>query len=87
MWVFLENQVVLLKMNPVNDYLGPLIEEAYRPLIERGFLKLVYGGAKEGAYLCKHKSVDVIHMTGSDKTFDTIMFGVGEDGEKNKKAG
>ena len=84
--LFLENQVVLLKMNPVNDYLGPLIEEAYRPLIERGVLRLVYGGAKEGAYLCKHKSVDVIHMTGSDKTYDAIMFGVGELGEKNKEA-
>lgn len=84
--LFLENQVVLLKMNPVNDYLGPLIEEAYRPLIERGFLRLVYGDAKEGAYLCKHKSVDVIHMTGSDKTYDAIVFGVGEEGEKSKQA-
>jgi len=84
--LFLENQVVLLKMNPVNDYLGPLIEEAYRPLIERGFLRLIYGGAKEGAYLCKHKSVDVIHMTGSDRTYDAIVFGIGEEGEKNKQA-
>ena len=84
--LFLENQVVLLKMNPVNDYLGPLIEEAYRPLIERGFLRLVYGGAQEGAYLCKHASVDVIHMTGSDKTFDAIVFGTGAEGEKNKQA-
>ena len=84
--LFLENQVVLLKMNPVNDYLGPLIEEAYRPLIERGFLRLVYGGAQEGAYLCKHASVDVIHMTGSDKTFDAIVFGAGAEGEKNKQA-
>ena len=77
--LFLENQVVLLKMNPVNDYLGPLIEEAYRPLIERGFLKLVYGGAKEGAYLCQHETVDVIHMTGSDKTYDAIVFGSREN--------
>ncbi|MEY2819253.1 MAG: hypothetical protein RL275_2716 [Chloroflexota bacterium] len=77
--LFLENQVVLLKMNPVNDYLGPLIEEAYRPLIERGFLKLVYGGAKEGAYLCQHEAVDVIHMTGSDKTYDAIVFGSREN--------
>lgn len=84
--LFLENQVVLLKMNPVNDYLGPLIEEAYRPLIERGVLRLVYGGAQEGAYLCKHASVDVIHMTGSDKTFDAIVFGTGAEGEKNKQA-
>jgi len=84
--LFLENQVVLLKMNPVNDYLGPLIEEAYRPLIERGFLRLVYGGAKAGRYLCKHRAVDVIHMTGSDKTYDAIVFGGGERGAENKKA-
>ncbi len=84
--LFLEDQVVLLKMNPVNDYLGPLIEEAYRPLIERGFLRLVYGGVNEGVYLCNHAAVDVIHMTGSDKTYDAIVFGVREKGEKNKTA-
>ncbi len=84
--LFLENQVVLLKMNPVNDYLGPLIAEAYRPLIERGVLRLVYGSAQEGAYLCKHKQVDVIHMTGSDRTYDAIVFGTGEAGARNKAA-
>lgn len=84
--LFLENQVVLLKMNPVNDYLGPLIEEAYQPLIDAGFLRLVYGGVNEGSYLCNHKDVDVIHMTGSDRTYDAIVFGVGSEGEKNKQA-
>ena len=28
----------MLKMNPVNEYLGPFLERAFAPLIERGFL-------------------------------------------------
>lgn len=31
--LFLENQVVLLKMNPVNDYLTEYLEAALKPLI------------------------------------------------------
>ena len=36
-----EDQVVVLKMNPVNDYLGPLLERAFEPLIRDGFLGIV----------------------------------------------
>ncbi len=46
--LFVEGQVVVLKMNPVNEYLGPLIDEMFEPLRERGFFRLVYGGAAEG---------------------------------------
>jgi acyl-CoA reductase-like NAD-dependent aldehyde dehydrogenase len=79
--------VVILKMNPVNSYLGPLLEECYKPLIERGFLRIVYGGTEEGNYLVHHNLVDEIHMTGSDKTFETIIFGPGDDGEQRKIEG
>src|SRR5207248_6944156 len=65
--LFVEDQVVLLKTNPVNAYLGPLIEESFRALVEPGFLRVVYGGAEEGAYLCNHVGIDDIHITGSDK--------------------
>lgn len=82
--LFLEDQVVVLKMNPVNAYLGPLIEESFRALIDPGFLRVVYGGASEGAYLCNHPHVDEIHITGSDKTFDAIVFGSGPDGAARK---
>ena len=67
--LFVEDQVVVLKLNPVNDYLGPLIEEGFRALIERGFLRLAYGGVEESSYLSYHPSVDEILLTGSDKTF------------------
>ena len=82
--LFVEGQVVILKMNPVNEYLGPFIDQAFSALSERGFFKVVYGGAAEGDYLCKHELVDEIHITGSDKTHDAIVFGVGEEGERRK---
>ncbi len=84
--LFVEGQVVLLKMNPVNEYLGPLIDEMFEPLRARGFFRLVYGGAAEGEYLCTHDLVEEIHVTGSDKTHDAIVFGLGEDGARRKAA-
>ncbi|HEY7835253.1 MAG TPA: aldehyde dehydrogenase family protein [Ktedonobacterales bacterium] len=85
--LFVEDQVVAYKANPVNAYLGPLLAEAFRALVEPGYLRLVYGGAAEGAYLCNHPSVDEIHITGSDKTFDAIVFGPGAEGAARKAAG
>ncbi|HVB73644.1 MAG TPA: aldehyde dehydrogenase family protein [Ktedonobacteraceae bacterium] len=82
--LFEEDQVVILKMNPVNAYLGPLINECFRALVEPGFLRVVYGGASEGAYLCNSELVDDIHVTGSDKTFDAIVFGTGAEGAARK---
>jgi len=77
--------VVILKMNPVNSYLGPLLEEGYRALIERGFLRIVYGGPEEGAFLVNHDLINEVHMTGSDRTFDAIVFGPGEEGQLRKR--
>lgn len=82
--LFVEDQVVLFKMNPVNAYLGPLMEESFRSLIEPGFLRITYGGAVEGAYLCNHPGIEEIHITGSDKTFEAIVFGTGEEGARRK---
>lgn len=73
--MFVEGAVCVLKMNPVNEYLGPLIERAFAPLIERGFFAVVYGGADVGQALAEHPLVDELHMTGSDKTFDALVWG------------
>jgi hypothetical protein len=85
--LFVEDQVVVFKTHPVNVYLGPLMEEAFQPLIERGFFRVVYGGAEEGAYLCRHDGVDEIHITGSDQTYEAIVFGPGDEGRRRKEAG
>ena len=44
----------------------------------------MYGGAEEGEYLCQHPGVDDIFVTGSDKTFDAIVFGPGGEGTFRK---
>ncbi len=43
--LFAEDSVVLLKMNPVNEYMGPILESALSPLRQDGFLEIVYGEA------------------------------------------
>ena len=73
--LFNEGKVCVLKMNPVNAYLGPLLEEAFADAIAAGFLAVVYGGAEEGAYLASHPAVEEVHITGSDKTHDLIVWG------------
>jgi len=73
--MFVEGFVCLLKMNPVNEWAGPIMERALGPLIERGFLRIVYGGGDVGQYLVAHDGVDDIHITGSDQTHDRIVWG------------
>lgn len=71
--MFNEGKVCLLKMNPVNEYLGPYIEEAFAEAIRRDFLAVVYGGADTGEYLARHDGIDEVHLTGSQKTYDAIV--------------
>jgi hypothetical protein len=84
--LFARDRVVLLKMSPVNEHLGASWAAAFQPLIREGFLRIVYGGGDVGAYLTEHDGIDAIHMTGSDKTHDAIVFGTGEEGERRKAA-
>ena len=84
--LFVEGQVVALKMNPVNEYLGPFFEEGFRALIDAGFLQILYGGAQEGSYLCNHPSVGSVHMTGAGRTFEAIVFGPGKEGQERKQS-
>jgi acyl-CoA reductase-like NAD-dependent aldehyde dehydrogenase len=70
--LFVENHVVILKMHPINDYLGPHVERAFAPLIDAGYLCVVYGDAEVGQRLVAHPSVDEIHLTGSAAVHDRI---------------
>lgn len=84
--LFVEKQVVLLKPNPVNAYISPLLEGVFQALIDRGFMRIVNGGVAQSAYLCQHEGIDTLHMTGSDKTYEAIRFGSGEEGARRKAA-
>ncbi|MEO1132735.1 MAG: aldehyde dehydrogenase family protein, partial [Cyanobacteria bacterium J06639_1] len=85
--LFIENSVVLLKFNPVNEYLHDVIAASFQPLIEAGFLALACGGADLGRHLCRHDLVDGIHITGSHHTHDAIAWGeTQEERDRNKAA-
>ena len=85
---FVAGAVCLLKMSPVNAYLGPHFELALAPLISRGFLRIVYGGPEVGAYLVGHRAIDELHITGSAETHDRIVWGEpGLEREERKKSG
>lgn len=84
--LFLENQVVLLKMNPVNDYLTEPLTAALKPLIDLDALRIHRGDGPAGAYLTDHPMVEEIHITGARATHDLIVWGPGEEGAKNKAA-
>jgi len=82
--LFAEKQVVLYKSHPVQDGIGSLFEEAFARFVDRGFVRVVYGGAEVGSYLVEHDGVDEVHITGSDKTYEAIVFGAGEEGRVRK---
>jgi aldehyde dehydrogenase (NAD(P)+) len=79
-------EVVVGKMNPVNEYLGPIFEDIFAPLVRHGYLAFVYGGGDVGEYLTHHDAVQAIHITGSAHTHDLIVYGPGEEGQRRKAA-
>lgn len=83
--MFNEGKVCLLKMNPVNAYLGPFIEEAFKEAIDKHYFAVVYGGAEVGRHLVYHPNVDEVHLTGSDKTFDQIVWGAPGPNQSERK--
>jgi acyl-CoA reductase-like NAD-dependent aldehyde dehydrogenase len=85
--LFARGSVVALKSNPINSYLGPVWERVFRPVIEIGAMRILHGGASTGDYMCHHHGVDRVHITGSDRTYDAIVWGTGEEGERRKESG
>ncbi len=82
--LFVEGKVAIMKMNPVNEYIGPVMEKVLDPLIREGYLKIIYGGIETGQYVVNHSSVDEIHITGSLLSYENILYGEGEAGKKRK---
>ncbi len=84
--LFVDGKVVVMKANPVNDYLVPHWRRAMAPLLRAGVLRIVDGGAAVGQYLTGHARIDEVHITGSDKTYDAVVFGTGPEGARRKAA-
>jgi acyl-CoA reductase-like NAD-dependent aldehyde dehydrogenase len=84
--LFHERKAVLLKMNPVNDYLGKILERAFRPLVDEGFLRFIYGGADVGSYVAHHPGVNDVHITGSVHSHEAIVWGSDLTERERRKA-
>ncbi len=82
--LFVERQVVIVKTNPVNENMLPSLKRIFDPLIRRGYLQIISGDIAEGGYLAHHPQVDELHITGSDRTYEAILFGPGEAGQRRK---
>jgi aldehyde dehydrogenase (NAD(P)+) len=77
--------VILLKLNPVNEYLKPVFEKVFQNFIERGYIIVTTGNINESKYMATHPGINHIHLTGSDKTFEDIVYGR-ELTEKERKS-
>ncbi|MDI6632537.1 MAG: aldehyde dehydrogenase family protein [Bacillota bacterium] len=83
--LYVLGHVVILKMSPVNDYLGPILEDIFAPYVQGGYLRFAYGGAEVGNFLARHNGVEEIHLTGSARTHDLILYGSGTEGAERKR--
>ncbi len=72
---FVEGRACVLKMSPVNAYLGRHFEWIFEPIARLGGLSIVYGGADVGKALLASPHVDHVHLTGSIETHDAIVWG------------
>jgi hypothetical protein len=75
--LYAEDQVVVAKMNPVNAYLRPHLERIFEEFVQRNWVRFTDGGAPVGNYLATHQGVDSIHVTGSERTYNAIVWGTG----------
>jgi acyl-CoA reductase-like NAD-dependent aldehyde dehydrogenase len=70
-----EGFVTVVKVNPVNEWVGPFLERAFQPFIAKNLMRVVYGGAEAGKHLVEHPAIDDVHITGSNHTHDLIVWG------------
>jgi aldehyde dehydrogenase (NAD(P)+) len=85
-YLFGHGDVVVLKMNPVNEVFRPVLEKIVWPLVRDGYLRFASGGAEVGERLTSHELVEAIHITGSAATHDAVVYGGGDDGARRKAA-
>jgi len=84
--LFVRGRACLLKLSPVNDYLGPLLELVFAPLVARECMAFAYGGPDVGRYLTTHPALDALHITGSYETHEAIVWGSDRAERRGRKA-
>lgn len=85
--MFVLGDVVALKINPIAEAYGPVFEKVFAPLVRDGYLEIIYGGGDVGEQLVRSPLVEAVHITGSARTFDAIVWGTGDAAAARKAAG
>ncbi|RPI21941.1 MAG: aldehyde dehydrogenase, partial [Actinobacteria bacterium] len=85
--MLVHGNVAIVKLNPVNDYLGPIYAEIFADFIDRGFLRIFYGGNEAGAAILNSDNVDTVHITGSASSHDQIVYGSGPEAAERRRLG
>jgi acyl-CoA reductase-like NAD-dependent aldehyde dehydrogenase len=67
-----DDAVCMLKIHSRFDPLAPIMNDAFAPLIEAGYLATTCGGSDRAALLCSSPLVDAVHVTGSAATYRAI---------------
>lgn len=83
--IMFEGSKVLLKLNPVNEYLQSVFEQAFAPLIKANLLRILTGGSDIGEALIQHAAVAAVHITGSAATHDMIVWGKDPQEHRQRK--
>ena len=79
-----KRSVVYIKLNPVNEYLLPVYEKVFNNFISLGFMVITKGTVEESKYMTEHNGIDHIHLTGSDETYENIVYGRKLNNEEKK---
>ncbi|UJH70156.1 aldehyde dehydrogenase family protein [Ornithinimicrobium sp. INDO-MA30-4] len=85
--LFAHNRTVILKLNPITDDLLSVYQDIFEPFLAAGLVAIVTGGADVGSALTSHPDITSVHMTGSEQTFNAIVWGSGAEGEANRRLG
>jgi len=76
---------VLLKLHPNFAAMEDVYLEALHPLVERGFLRICQGGAEVGDHAAQHPGIDEVHITGSDRAWESLVWGEGAEGRRRRE--
>ena len=79
-----KRSVVYIKLNPVNEYLLPVYEKVFNNFISSGYMVITKGNVEESKYMTEHNGIDHIHLTGSDETYENIVYGRKLNNEEKK---
>lgn len=85
--LYADNRSVAVKLNPVTDPLLPVLQAVFAPFVEIGAVQFFSSDLDLGSRIIEHEGIDAVHLTGAETTHDAIVWGSGEEGERNRAAG